>query len=121
MKPSKFEKLSTDYKLENIFKIYNQKEMVTKLHSLRQNIKIAKIKPSHIQSVDNGKLNYNTSIHNKNSRANRLLVEMPEVDAHLEATPNSSNRVINGKEWDQNTNSRQNISISSFNGAIKEQ
>jgi hypothetical protein len=110
VKPKKFKKV---HRLQNIFKVYNRKDMIIKLNSLRQNGKTDKVKSSKLNSIDIGNKSYkdneydnsntylsklenkthkyNASMYNTNPRKNKFLGDMTEVDSHLEATPNASN------------------------------
>jgi hypothetical protein len=110
VKPKKFKKGD---RLQNIFKVYNRKDMITKLNSLRQNGKTDKVKSIKFHSIDIGNKSYkdneydstsvywsklenktskyNASMYNTNPRKNKFLGETTEVDSHLEATPNASN------------------------------
>jgi hypothetical protein len=139
IQPTKFKKLSVGERLTGIFKIYNRGDMATKLRTLRKN-NYDRTRPSHFRSTETGENSFNdyeyesssaylsklegsnrfnTSLYVSKSRKNRLEPEMAEVDAHLEATPNSSSRqIVKRNESSSLGKSQHEGSASSFRGAV---
>ena len=135
VKTKKYEKLSKEKKLENIFKIYNRKDMVTKLNSLRKNNQNEKLRTSHFKSTEIGDDSYhdndyssvyltklennhkrmNTSLYSTRPRPRAFIPEMPEAEASLEATPNNSTKLI-GKEYQKSSEKKLRLSYENFNG-----
>lgn len=142
IQPTKFKKLSVGDRLEGIFKIYNRGDMANKLKNLRKNVN-DRTKPSHFGSTEigenrfndyeyesssaylsklEGNNRFNTSLYISKSKRNWLEPEMAEVDAHLEATPNSSNKhVVKRNESSCLGKSQHESSASSFRGAVVRQ
>ena len=94
--------MSTEKKLENIFKIYNKKDMVLKLNSLRKKNQNDNFRPSHFRStevdnssyvdndynssvyltkLENNQRRMNTSLYSTRPRPRAFIPEMPEVEA----------------------------------------
>lgn len=115
LKQRKVAKLSSGRKLENIIKIYNRKDMVSKLDSLRkfnhnshmrsttlynsdQKNNVGSFKWSDkVSSTYNSKLEIknkklNTSLYNTILKSNTLIPEIAEGETSQEVTPNSSIR-----------------------------
>jgi len=138
MKRRRFEKMSTEKKLENIFKIYNRKDMITKLNSLRKNNQDGNLRTSHFKSTEIGEDCYkdndyisstyltklennhhkmNASMYSTRQKARAMFSEMPEVEASLEATPNNSIKFIGPMPEDQLSAKKLRSSINNFKGA----
>ena len=128
-----YKKMSSSEKLQSIFKIYNRKDMVEKLKSLRKNTQNEKMRTTHYQSSELEENSYkdydyeSNSVYlaklerSKGSRFNTSLYnpkikEMAEVEPHLEATPNSSTKKI--RLSSENPEMQRTPSMGSFHGAM---
>lgn len=142
VKINKSKKLTSNERLEGIFKIYNMKNMNSKMQLLRKTTNQKdRVHVTHFQSTDVGENSYNdydydntsvflsklegksskfnTSLYGNKSRKNELMSTMTEVEAHMEATPNNSTKKISQKgELSPLKESRLESSCSSFRGAI---
>ena len=141
IKTNTCKKLTKEEKLEGIFRIYNRKDMIAKLYSLRKNNNHEKIRVSqfpHTEVDENSyndyesSSNYLTKLEGRSRKMNRSIYyqknrniyssELAEVDPHLEATPINKN-IDNNEDIIVPKEIKSDDSMTSFRGAwlIQEQ
>jgi hypothetical protein len=126
--------MSSSEKLQSIFKIYNRKDMVEKLKSLRKNTQNEKMKTTQYQSSELGENSFKDYDYESNSMYlaklerskgtkfntslyNPKIKEMAEVEPHLEATPNNSTKKI--RLSSENPEFHKTQSMGSFHKAVE--
>lgn len=140
VKQRNYSKLSSGKKLENIFKIYNRKDMVTKLNSLRRISQKENLRKPHFHSIENenhsykdnnynspvylskfatGHKKFNTSLYSSRLKSNSLIPEMAEGETSQEATPNSSTLKLRMNVEVKEGQKMIRTSINNFNGTIR--
>lgn len=137
VKSKKHKKLTSNEKLEGIFRIYNMKDMVNKIQPMRKQATNDNFRVTNFHETDFGDNSYNDyeydsssaflsklesktkrmnkTMHGNNLRGKRQAPEMAEVEPHLEATPNSSYKhIASNGELSPLKESRLESSCSSF-------
>lgn len=137
VKPKKHKKLTSNEKLEGIFRIYNMKDMAAKIQPLRKlapndNIRVANFHDTEFDENSYNDYDYDNSsaflskLEGKTKRMNQTMYgnrmkgkkqvqEMAEVESHFESTPNTSYKhVASNGELSPLKESRLESSCSSF-------